>query len=128
MNKIIIITVALFAIILGCTKKNTSPNTNSTNTTNTINNDTTIIQKLKWQKLNYLVTYKADGVTEQQRLEYKYDSEGRIIEYKLFLNGQLSSVQRDYVYIGNEATYFQDSYVNGTLTTTIKAKVGYNND
>jgi hypothetical protein len=125
-KKFIVIILAIVAIY-GCTKKTTTPNTN-TNTTTTVNNDTTIVQKLKWNKVDYLVQYKADGVTENFRAEYKYDNEGRPIEYKAYYSGVLYAVQRDYVYTGNEAIYYTDNYTNGTLTSTVKAKIAYNNN
>lgn len=125
--KKIIIAIVLFQFATGCKKESTTPTT-PTNTT--VNNTTTVVQKLKWTKQNYMVMYKADGITENQRFEYKYDSEGKTTEYKYYYQGVLTSVQRDYVYTGDEATYWIDSYNSSTgqLLSTTKAKVGYNNN
>jgi hypothetical protein len=122
MKQTIILLSAIF--FFGCTKKDT-PTTIPTNTTV---NTTTVVQKLKWSKQNYFVQYNADGITEQTRLEYKYDSEGRILEYKYVANGILIYIQRDYTYNGDEATYYQDQYTNGSISSTSKCKVGYKND
>lgn len=118
-----ILAIAIFTT-LACKKESTTP-TAPTNTTTT--NNTTVKENVKWMRANYVITYKADGITEQSRQETVYDSEKRPIETTTYYNGALSGKSRDYTYTGDECTYFYDSYTNGQLTSTTKYKIGYNN-
>ena len=124
MKKLFIL-LSITLVISSCKKESTTPTT-PTNTT--INTTTTVLQTLKWNKMDYMVQYEADGVTERSRTEYKYDSEGRPIEFKMYMSGNLASVNRDYIYNGNEVTYYMDSYTGGVVTSTSKMVVGYHNN
>lgn len=115
------ITIIVLMVFLGCSKKDTTPNTNNITNTTVVN--------AKWLKNNYYVQYAADGVTESYRGEFTYDTEGRPIGYVTYTNGVLSQKYRDYTYNGDECIYYYDFYTtSGTLSSTTKVKVGYKNN
>lgn len=118
-----ILAIAIFTT-LACKKESTTPTT-PTNTTTT--NNTTVKETAKWIRQNYAITYKADGVTEDTRNEYSYDSEGRPTEVVGYSDGVISYKQKGYIYSGDECTYTLELYTNGSLYSTKKAKVGFKN-
>lgn len=119
MNKDTIIVLALM-LFLGCTKKETTPNTN--NVTNTTANNA------KWLKSKTFIQYAADGVTETYKSETFYDSEGRINWVNDYTNGVKTSQNRDYSYNGDECTYYADYMPGGVLSQSVKTKIVYKND
>lgn len=119
MNHQTMITIALL-LFLGCTKKDTTPNTNNVTNT-TVNN-------AKWLKTKVYIQYAEDGVTEAYKSETFYDSEGRPTWVNSYTNGVLSGQGRNYVYNGDECTYTSASYSAGVETGTRKIKVIYKND
>lgn len=120
-----LITIALTIIVIGACKKSTP--TTATTAPPVTNNNTTINNNAKWVKPEYYITYDIDGITEKQKTEFSYDAEGRVMSYTAYYNGQVSIKQRDYIYNGNECTYYVDMYTNGVVTSTNKMKAGYFN-
>jgi hypothetical protein len=115
------IAIIILMIFLGCSKKDTTPNTNNINNTSVTN--------AKWIKTLSTVQYAADGVTETIRNNQSYDGEGRPSGSAVYSNGVLFIKMRDYTYIGNDCIYYQDQYsAAGTLSSTTKFKVSYKND
>jgi hypothetical protein len=124
MKKVFLIAIIAIA---GCTKTSVPATTTTAPVNTTVTN--TIVQKLKWNKIDYYVSYKADGVTEASRQEYTYDTEGRTIGLKVYQDGVLTQQLRNYTYVGNEATYYSDYYTSaGVLLYSNKTKTGYNNN
>ncbi len=114
------ITVIVLMVFLGCSKKDTTPNTNNINNTSVTN--------AKWIKTLSTVQYAADGVTEAYRSDQSYDGEGRPSSSTSYQYGVISAKFRDYTYNGNECTYYQEYYSAGTLYSTTKVKTTYKND
>jgi len=114
-----ILTIALL-VFLGCTKKDTTPNTNVNNTT-TVNN-------AKWIKTKLYIQYADDGVTEAYKSETFFDSEGRQNWSNSYTNGVMSGQAKDFVYNGDECTYTSVTYVGGAPYKSTKIKTIYKND
>jgi hypothetical protein len=114
------IAIIILMIFLGCSKKDTTPNTNNINNTTLVN--------AKWIQIRSSVQYAPDGVTEATRQEWTYDSEGRTIGGSVYYNGVLGYKYRDYAYIGDECTFYTDQYVSGSIYSTTKTKNSYKNN
>ena len=78
-----------------------------------------------YKKFTSAVMYNADN-TEYYRYEYDYNTNGVEIGYTYTYLGEISEIHRDYVFQGNEVTYFSDLFDNGTLLRTQKNKMVYN--
>ena len=78
-----------------------------------------------WIQTTLYIQYATDGVTEQIRQEYTYDSEGKQTGYKNYSNGVLTNQYRDYQYNGRTLTYWSDTYSNGNLQSSNKWKATY---
>jgi hypothetical protein len=84
-----------------------------------------IAQSYDWIQTTLEVNYAADGVTEAGRFETDYDSDGKEIGYRYFLEGNLYIERRDYQYNGKTATIWVDTYNGGVLQSTRKAEITY---
>jgi len=79
-----------------------------------------------WDKYISQIEYKEDGVSENYKYEYSYDSKGRTIAIKYYSSGKLSSEQTNFSYKGKECTYIYKSYSSsGTLLSQNNCKIVY---
>jgi hypothetical protein len=101
------------------TTNNTANSSNSTSN-NTTNNTTT--QTYPWNKVSTYIQYASDNTTESYKQLFEYDSQGREIGLKVYSEGSLSSVCRDYSYNGKEATFYMDDYTKGAVSSSYKMK------
>jgi hypothetical protein len=78
-----------------------------------------------WIQVTSHINYKADGVTESNRHEFSYDTDGKEIGSKAYSDGRLIYQSRDYQYNGKTVILYRDSYTNGSLASTVKEKRTY---
>lgn len=73
-----------------------------------------------WLLLNSEVTYANDGITEEERTDDIFDTEGRRMNRKIYRYGTLIQEWKDYVYTDNECTF---NVCNISSGTSQKAKM-----
>lgn len=75
-----------------------------------------------WLKYTLKIEYNSDSISEVNREEFTYDADGRVTSRKEYSLGVLNYQNRDYVYNGDEVTYYED-YLGGGTTVTTKYKL-----
>lgn len=75
-----------------------------------------------WYKYTLKIEYNSDSISEVTREEWTYDSTGRPTGRKEYNLGVLNYQNRDYVYNGDEVTYYED-FFGGGITVSTKYKL-----
>lgn len=95
-----------------------------------VNGSVSASQKFKvayntgFKQLTSVTQYNSDN-TEFTRNEFEYNSSGNLIGTSFYLNGALSSQNRDYSYNGKVQTFYTDNYSNGVILSSYKNVVTY---
>jgi len=79
---------------------------------------------LRNQSYSYTRTYTIDGYSRTYYYVYEYDGK-KIVGIKVYLNGELSKVHRDYQYDGLVCHFKIDHYQNGVLNNTTNGETHY---
>ncbi|MDO8899702.1 MAG: T9SS type A sorting domain-containing protein [Bacteroidales bacterium] len=90
-----------------------------------ITNKFIVAQEYDWIQMTSSITYKSDGITEQSRYEFAYDTEGREIGSRFYSMGEKAWESRNYQYNGQTVVFWIDSYVDGSVNTSTKCKRTY---
>ena len=124
-KRFLLILFFLALLPVGCSVESGNTESDNTESDNTESGNTEPSNGTTWIQTTQLIQYDADGTTEYSRSESVYDTEGKLIGSKTYGNGVLLLQDRDYQYSGRTATYWQDGYSNGSLTSSYKYKVTY---
>lgn len=102
-TKLLLVATALTLLLSACNKDKDN------------NNDPA---QTDWYKYTLKIEYNSDSISEVTREEWTYDATGRPTSRKEYSLGTLNYQNRDYVYNGDEVTYYEDFYGGGATVST----------